>query len=101
VCASPGAGTLFPQPRLSSGELMDKRFGTGWRLVSDGSWPLDAVPGLQCIDLAQTPEAEGVVAAWMQRHGVHAAIVRPDHYTYGSAASAEALAAMLDQWRAA
>jgi 3-(3-hydroxy-phenyl)propionate hydroxylase len=97
---TPGAGTLFPQPRLKSGALMDACFGCGWRLVSDGTLPLGAPPGLTPIDLAREPEAEGVVAAWMARHGVHAAIVRPDHYTFGAAADAAALQALLTQWQA-
>lgn len=100
VTASPGAGTLFPQPRLASGELMDHRFGHGWRLVVDGSLPADALPGMTLVDLGREPEAEGVVAAWMQRHGVHAAILRPDHYTYGAAADSAQLAALLQAWAA-
>ena len=101
ITATPGAGTLFPQPRLAEGgALMDERFGCGWRLVSDGTLPLDAPPGLTLIDLAPEPEADGVVAAWMARHGVHAAIVRPDHYTYGSAADAACVHTLLAAWRA-
>lgn len=99
VTATPGAGTLFPQPRLADGVLMDQRFGCGWRLVGDGRLDLPAQDGLACIGLDSTPEAEGVVAAWMARHGVHAALVRPDHYVYGTAADAGALEALLAQWR--
>jgi 3-(3-hydroxy-phenyl)propionate hydroxylase len=69
-------------------------------MVSDGTLPLGAPPGLTPIDLAREPEAEGVVAAWMARHGVNAAIVRPDHYTFGAAADAAALQALLTQWQA-
>jgi 3-(3-hydroxy-phenyl)propionate hydroxylase len=97
--ATPGAGTLFPQPRLSDGALMDERLGCGWLLVTDGTVPADAEPGLTLLDLARTPEAEGVVAAWMARHGVHAAILRPDHYTYGAVADAAGLTELLAQWR--
>ncbi|MFY9512988.1 MAG: FAD-binding monooxygenase, partial [Rubrivivax sp.] len=57
--------------------------------------------GLAVIDLAQTPEAEGVVAAWMQRHGCHAALLRPDHHVYGSATDAAGLQALLTAWQAA
>lgn len=98
VSATPGAGTLFPQPRMADGPLMDLRHGTGWRLVSDGTLPTTAVGKLRRIDLADEPEADGVVAAWMERHGVHAAIVRPDHYVFGAAASPAGLATLLDQW---
>ena len=58
LSTTPGAGTLFPQPRLARGELMDRRFGTGWRLVTDGTLPVDAPPGVTLVDLAREPEAE-------------------------------------------
>jgi len=100
---SPGAGTLFPQPRMidktQGALLMDQLHGCGWRLVNDGTLPLDAPAGVTPIHLGQQPEADGVVALWMQRHGVHAALVRPDHYVYGSAADAAAAAALLKAWQ--
>lgn len=97
--ASPGAGALFPQARMASGELMDQRFGHGWRLVSDGTLPADAQPGLTLIDLQRHAEAEGVAAGWLRRHGAHAALVRPDHYVLGTAADAAGLAALLAHWQ--
>jgi len=99
ITATPGAGTLFPQPRLQSGALMDERFGHGWRLVGDGRVPAGALPGLTPIDLSRAPEADGVVAAWLQRHGAHVALVRPDHYTYGTAADAAALERLVAAWQ--
>lgn len=96
--AGSGRGTLFPQPRLQSGELMDQRFGGGWRLVSDGHLPLGAPTNATLIDLALQPEAEGVVATWMQRHSAHAALVRPDHYVFGTAADAAGAQALLAEW---
>ena len=95
-----GRGTLFPQPRLQSGGLMDQRFGGGWRLVSDGHLPLDAPVNATLIDLAQHPEGEGVVADWMQRHSARAALVRPDHYVFGTAADAAGTQALLAEWAA-
>jgi 3-(3-hydroxy-phenyl)propionate hydroxylase len=99
-----GRGTLFPQPRLSEGALMDERFGHGWRLVVDATLALPLVPpGITRVALGEAParEAEGVVAAWMQRHGCHAALVRPDHCVYGTAAEAAELQDLLAEWRAA
>lgn len=97
-----GRGTLFPQPRMEGGGLMDHRFGGGWRLVLDGSLaaPADGA-GLAVIDLGRTPETQGVVAAWMQRHGGHAALLRPDHYVYGVAAHTAELQGLVNEWRAA
>jgi 3-(3-hydroxy-phenyl)propionate hydroxylase len=46
------------------------------------------------LDLADpnTAESEGVIAAWMQRHGCQAALVRPDHYVFATAQSGQELA---------
>ncbi len=105
---SSARGTLFPQPRLEGGALMDERFGRGWRLVLDGdlSPPTVSAP-LAVIDLGHERhhetegETDGVVAAWMRKHQVHAALLRPDHYVYGAAAVATDLDALLAEWRAA
>ena len=95
----PARGTLFPQPRLVGGVLMDERLGHGWRLVLDATLSGQPVPrGLAVLDLAATPETEGVVAAWLARHGVHAALLRPDHHVFGTAADAAGLRALLAQW---
>ncbi len=89
IVAGAGAGALFPQPRLRhSGHLMDAVYGCGWRLVTDGTFAVQVPADVKCIDLAHEPEADGVVAAWMARHGVHAALLRPDHYVYGTAVGA-------------
>lgn len=97
-------GTLFPQPLLAGQVLMDDRCGRGWRLVVDPTLPLpDAPRGLTVMALGRgdTEETEGVVAGWMQRHQVHAALLRPDHYVYGAAATPAALDALLAEWRRA
>ena len=101
--ATSGRGALFPQPRLDGGVLMDERFGHGWRLVFDGTLRATAADGLTPIALGTDAarETEGVVASWMQRHGAHVALVRPDHYVYGTAASDAELDALLGDWRGA
>ena len=42
-------------------------------------------------------EEDGVLAAWFDRHGCRAAIVRPDHYVFGVASDARALGSMLSE----
>ena len=99
---STGRGTLFPQPRLAaSGALMDHAVGGGWRLVlaADAKAMHDVPAGLAVVDLARTPESEGVVARWMQRHASNAALVRPDHYVFGTASGAAGLQALLGEWQ--
>jgi 3-(3-hydroxy-phenyl)propionate hydroxylase len=97
-----GRGTLFPQPRLAASRaLMDHAVGGGWRLVlAQGAGLQQEVPrGITIVALARTPEADGVVARWMQRHACCAALVRPDHYVYGTASSATETAQLLADWR--
>jgi 3-(3-hydroxy-phenyl)propionate hydroxylase len=97
-----GRGTLFPQPRLRDGALMDTKFGYGWRLVVDANLAAPAaMPGLTIVSLAHEAglDAESVVAAWMLRHNCHAALVRPDHYAYGTAAVEAELDALVATYR--
>jgi 3-(3-hydroxy-phenyl)propionate hydroxylase len=54
--------------------------------------PADAAGQAGHDDVA---EEDGVVAAWFDRHGCRAAIVRPDHYVFGVANDKSALARML------
>jgi 3-(3-hydroxy-phenyl)propionate hydroxylase len=106
---SSGRGTLFPQPRGADGRLMDERYGHGWRVVVDATLaaPPDShwssATGLTVIALAEAsaPDDNGVDGLWMQRHDCHAALLRPDHYVYGTAATADELDALLAECRAA
>jgi 3-(3-hydroxy-phenyl)propionate hydroxylase len=112
--ATSGAGTLFPQPRVNGpggSALLDDLAGTGWRIVT--SLRIDQLPPrllplveklgmLVCIPSdthafrsgphhMQADELDGVLERWFARHGCCAALVRPDHYVYGTAASGAAL----------
>jgi 3-(3-hydroxy-phenyl)propionate hydroxylase len=119
-------GTLFPQPRVAHGDsqaLLDIVVGEGWRVVTLGNAAMSQAVGAaagrlgaRLIELApdgdvhhaavnreQRPaliELDGVLAGWFDRHGCCAAIVRPDHYVYGVAASAGALEVELAQLEA-
>jgi 3-(3-hydroxy-phenyl)propionate hydroxylase len=96
--AHPAQGTLFPQPWVRRGEgwaRMDRVTGGGWRVFATtdlpGAWHLTG-DGPRALR-----ERDGIAAAWFARHGVQAAIVRPDHYVFGVAADAAHLAALRDQ----
>ena len=96
-----GCGTIFPQPWLIAGVqavLMDDVAGAGWRLVIDATagepQPALARPASDALELrvlrvgtaaGALPEQGGVLAGWFRRHGCVAALVRPDHYVYGTA----------------
>jgi 3-(3-hydroxy-phenyl)propionate hydroxylase len=105
--ASTGRGTLFPQPRLAAGSappaLMDQLYGSGWLLVTDGTLaaPQEKDARLTMIELGKgVTDTDGVAALWMQKHACHAALVRPDHYTFGTAATPSGLNDLLMDWRA-
>ncbi len=110
--SAPFAGTLFPQPWLltASGEkLLDHICKPSWRLVMIDVSDADA------FDLSQrasrvgiTPlrfggndgldERDGVLKTFMHRAGAVAAVVRPDHYTYGVAADRHSAAAVIEHY---
>lgn len=107
----PGCGTIFPQPWLVRGAqavLMDSVAGTGWRLVIDasaGELPALARPVADALALKMMHigtaagalrERDGVLADWFKRHRCVAALVRPDHYVYGTARRLEDIAPLLD-----
>jgi 3-(3-hydroxy-phenyl)propionate hydroxylase len=110
------------------GRLMDASLGYGWRLVlaplaGDQAAALRATAAnaaaaataaseqrawrsagaLKVLDLHDpaTAETEGVVAAWMQRHACNAALLRPDHCVFGTAATPAELENLLAEAGAA
>ncbi|HEV2154680.1 bifunctional 3-(3-hydroxy-phenyl)propionate/3-hydroxycinnamic acid hydroxylase [Bradyrhizobium sp.] len=111
---APARGSLFPQPRISNGStvrLLDEVTGPGWRAVIDGRSD-DAAsmlalcathPDISAAAISPSgtgrlnalEETEGVLADWFDRHGVIAAIVRPDHYVFGTARNATELGDLL------
>jgi 3-(3-hydroxy-phenyl)propionate hydroxylase len=73
-------------PRGAS--LLDEVVGLGWRLFVDGRRNIDwtgiegcGIPAF-AIGGEGHSELDGVIAAWFDRYGCRAALVRPDHYVY-------------------
>jgi 3-(3-hydroxy-phenyl)propionate hydroxylase len=98
-------GTLFPQPWLSGDDQrvrFDDVAGSGWRLVLAPGVAAPDAKALRVVSMGDAPfsECDGVVAAWMRRHECVAALVRPDHYVYGVATDAKAVAPLLAEWAA-
>ncbi|MFC1458248.1 bifunctional 3-(3-hydroxy-phenyl)propionate/3-hydroxycinnamic acid hydroxylase [Microvirga arabica] len=111
-------GTLFPQPWVQTEtgrKLLDAVAGAGWRLMIDGRHSPD-IPqivrqkaeelGLHAIRIGSSRSAssdhksgshdtlielDAVLARWFDSHKCHAAIVRPDHYVFGTASDEESL----------
>ena len=65
-------GTIFPQPRLADGRLMDEAIGQRFAIVGDTALLAPRRP-----DAVLLP---GVGADWLAQHGARAAILRPDRY---------------------
>ncbi|MBM3646278.1 MAG: bifunctional 3-(3-hydroxy-phenyl)propionate/3-hydroxycinnamic acid hydroxylase [Alphaproteobacteria bacterium] len=85
--APPPVGTIFPQPRLTDGRLMDEAIGRRFAVVGDHSLLEDLR-----ADAVLLPD---VGLDWLKRHGVRAAILRPDRYVFGVAQDRTELAAGL------
>ncbi len=70
----PPVGTIFPQPLLADGRLMDEAIGQRFAIVGDA-------PGLARLrpDAIRLP---GVGGDWLAQHGLRGALLRPDRYIY-------------------
>ena len=99
-------GTIFPQPWLGTGagaQRMDDLGGRGWRVVLDQGAAVElgsAATGLTSVKVVAIgshgcEDADGITHNWFARHACSAAIVRPDHYVYGVAASPDQLSSQL------
>ena len=75
--APPPVGTIFPQPRLADGRLMDEAIGQRFAIVGDAAL-LNGLPA----DAVLLPD---VGRDWCEQHGIGAAILRPDRYVYAVA----------------
>src|SRR5262249_34065850 len=118
--AGGAAGLLFPQPHVDTAQghgLLDRMCGAGWRLVVDAAHAGPINPdtaarapalGVSVLVLADAvavgdahglrfSERDGVLAAWFARHGAVAALVRPDHYVFGTVAAAAEADRLLEQ----
>ncbi len=85
-----GAGERFIQPVLDDGRKLDDATGQGWRLFVDG--PAPRAQGITAIDIA-TLDDGGALRAWLAAHDTPAALVRPDHYVFGTGSAPALIAA--------
>jgi len=95
------AGEVFPQPLVATpdgGEcLLDDVTGPCFRLVTDASCDspevraLAARHGIRILALGNDGirESDGLIRNWLAAAGILGALVRPDHYVFGTFASAE------------
>ncbi len=110
----PLAGHLAVQGRVAgaAGEgLLDELTGNGFTLIAQGGNLRAAVDAdrlaalerlgvaLVSLDEAQpggVRDLDGRTGAWLDEHGVHAVLVRPDFYAFGTAVAPTALPALID-----
>jgi 3-(3-hydroxy-phenyl)propionate hydroxylase len=85
IDSPPPVGTIFPQPRLADGRLMDEASGQRFAIVGDGRM----LEGLHTAAVL-LPD---VGRDWCEWHNIGAAIVRPDRYIYAVARDREELEA--------
>ena len=115
--ADPLAGKLSVQGVVARGGRQgrfDDVVGRGFQLIAAAGDPLARLATEQrtLIDLLDMTVAtldtdaphgvrdlDGRLTAWLSQHGVHAVLVRPDFYVFGSAPTAEDLPALLDDLR--
>lgn len=96
--AGPLGGTLFPQPRLADGRLLDGVIGDAFAVLGDA----DAIDAADAATRARWAAAGAVVlrdpgdavAAWWRARGMRAVVLRPDRYLLGAASDAAGLAAV-------
>ncbi len=67
---TPPVGTIFPQPRLPDGRLMDDAIGQRFAVVGE----------TRLIDQADAVRLDGVGTDWLAQRGLRAALLRPDRY---------------------
>lgn len=108
----PLAGKLGLQGQISvDGRqgLLDEHLGNGFALIAAndaGVARLDPERravleqlGVGIAYLDQVQEADGRTTRWLEENGVHAVLVRPDLYVFGSARSEDDLAGLIDELR--
>ena len=86
--APPPVGTIFPQPRLADGRLMDEAIGERFAIVGEAS----ALNGLRQTDAVLLPD---VGLDWLVRHKLREVILRPDRYIYAAARDRQELEAAI------
>lgn len=105
--STPGAGELFPQPMVQLGDRPAVRLDD---VLPDGPVVLTTTPvapgtdwGLTVLDVAPATAAPTdpglrsgtLLPDWFARHDARFAVLRPDRYVHGTAATADDVAALV------
>jgi 3-(3-hydroxy-phenyl)propionate hydroxylase len=98
--SAPHAGTQMVQGRVR-GRLLDDVHGHGWRLVAHGADPVPVPDWFTDIGgrVVVLDQPDPWFDRWFAEHDTAYALQRPDFYLYGTAPTADAAAALLDDLR--
>ena len=89
IGASPLIGSLFPQPRINSGNLLDEYLGINFALIVSSAFKQN----LTETDFKKFREKKIKIVTnqtdqlelWFEKKGVGAVLLRPDRYILGIA----------------
>lgn len=90
---SPEAGTIFPQPRLCDGRLLDEALGAGFGVVARPAFAAHCSSLTSQARVVVAHDGDALDTALAQR-GIAAAILRPDRYVFGAARDPAEFAAL-------
>jgi len=79
--------TIFPQPALADGRLMDEAIGSRFAVVGEAALMQQVPSGIVALP--------GVGLDWLARHSARVAILRPDRYVFALASDSAELATAL------
>lgn len=80
---TPGAGKLFPQPRVAQARLDDVLGAGPWLIMRDGAPPDTDARVFRLEDPALAPFAHDITA-WLSAHDAPAVLVRPDRVVFAT-----------------
>jgi len=99
VGSSSLVGSLFPQPKLRSGNLLDDEIGYGFALVISSAFRAEIREkdrlNFKKNDVAILSDAAAELEAWFKSHNVGAVLLRPDRYILGIAETPSDLTGLL------
>jgi flavoprotein hydroxylase len=109
-----GAGSLFPQARVRIGGrtcLLEEEIGRGFHLYVLDRDPADLLDehakgyvdelGIELIAVDEALDPAATYRDWLRAHGSVGALVRPDFYVFGTAATHEDVSALVGRLQAA
>ncbi|MFI4935062.1 MAG: bifunctional 3-(3-hydroxy-phenyl)propionate/3-hydroxycinnamic acid hydroxylase [Caulobacterales bacterium] len=95
LAGSPGAGEVFPQPWATAAGVtlrMDDVLGDGPWLISRSRYePAQSTPPTLALALddGRLRPFRAAIAAWLDKRGAEAVMVRPDRYVFGTGRPAD------------